>query len=263
MDSAQEIFGWAATCLNSCFYISHIILFTNLFKRNLNYDKESTFIILASYLNCFCWYIYGDMILSAQIKICNLIGVISSLCLILINLVEEIIKNTIVAILNILIITTGTYVLYQCLRLIIDDEPIIGKICNATSIIVFLSPFQLIYRVLIEKNYNLIPIYAAYILFFSSCCWVSYGSKIKNIYVIIPNVIGIILSIAQIYVYTSYKMNSPVIGEREFTSTIDIVNTGSEIEEETHGQNNNKKKFAENQINSKGKPVKIIEKIDN
>ena len=261
MDKIQEIFGWVATSLTMCFYISPVIPFINVFKGKLNYEDTPVIIISTSYVNCFCWYIYGDMIFSDQIKLCNLIGAFSSLILICIYLAFEIRKYTIDAILNSLIIATGTYVVYQGLTIIINNESIIGKICNCTAIIVFLSPIQLIYRVINEKNYNLIPIYTAYVSFVASSCWVSYGVFLKDIYVILPNLVGIILAIIQIYVYTSYKRKNPAIGERDFTSTIDIVNTG--LDEGKKEERTNIKIDEETQNNSKEKPVKIIEKVEN
>ena len=152
MESLEDVFGWVATCLTMCFYISPIIPFINVFKGKLSYEDTPAILVSASYVNCFCWYIYGDMIFSDQVKICNGIGAISSLCLICVYLVYEIRKYTLDAILNALIIITGSYAVYRGLTIVVDDDAIIGKICNCTAIIVFLSPIQLIYRVLKENN---------------------------------------------------------------------------------------------------------------
>ncbi len=155
------------------------------------------------------------MIYSNQIIYCNLIGAI----------LFELKKYTLDEILNILIIITGTYSIYRGFTLIIDDDSIIGKICIATSCIVFLSPIQLIYRVIKEKNYNLIPIYTAYISLVSTSCWVVYGIFITDINVIFPNFIGLILAIIQIVIFQNYKKKYHGIGEKDSTSTIGIEST--------------------------------------
>ena len=59
MDKVQEIFGWIATCLTMCFYISPVFPFINVFKNKLNYEDTPIIVVTTSYLNCFCWYIYG------------------------------------------------------------------------------------------------------------------------------------------------------------------------------------------------------------
>ena len=261
MDKIQEIFGWVATGLTMCFYISPVIPFINVFKGKLSYEDTPVIIISTSYVNCFCWYIYGDMILSDQIKMCNMIGAISSLILICIYLLFELKKYAIDAILNALIIITGTLALYRGLTVIINDDSIIGKICNGTSIIVFLSPIQLIYRVIKEKNYILIPIYTAYVSFIASSCWVTYGVFIHDFYVILPNLFGIILAIIQILVYFNYKRKYPSIGDKVINPTIDIeTETGNE--EGKKDESTSIKVDEDSHNNIKEKPVKIITKTD-
>ena len=139
----------------------------------------------------------------------------------------------------------------------IDDDDVIGRICIGTSCIVFLSPIQLIYRVIKEKNYFLIPIHTAWVSLAASSCWTAYGVYLTNINVIIPNSVGIILAIVQIIVYLNYKRKYPAIGDKEFTSTIGIENTGFEEGKKDEG---NTIKIEEDIQNSKEKPVKIVEK---
>ena len=260
MDSIEDVFGWVATCLTMCFYISPVIPFIQVFKGKLSYEDTPGILVTASYVNCFCWYIYGDMVFSTQVKICNCIGAISSLCLICIYLAYEVRKYTLDAILNTLIILTGSYAVYRGLTIVVDDDAVVGKVCNVTSIIVFLSPIQILYRVFREKNnYFLIPIYTAWVSLFSTGCWVTYGILISDIYIQIPNIIGIILAIVQICTYIVFKRKYPTIGERDRdTSTIDIDNTVDEKKE-----TNNIKDDEENQTDVKEKPVKISSKFDN
>ena len=219
MDSLEDIFGWIATGLTMCFYISPVIPFINVFKGKLNYEDTPAVLVTA-----------------------------------------EIRKYTIDAILNALIILTGSYAVYRGLTIVVDDDAVVGKICNVTAIIVFLSPIQLIYRVLREKNnYFLIPIYTAWVSLFSTSCWVTYGIMITDVYLMIPNIIGIILAIIQIVIYIIFKKKYPTIEEREKdTSTIDIENTPDDRKETS-----NIKDDEENQNDVKEKPVKIASKFDN
>ena len=255
MINIEEIFGWVATCLTMCFFISPVIPFINVFKGKMSYEDTPAIIITTGYANCFCWYIYGTMIHSEQVKLCNMIGAISSLILIFIYLIYEIKKYTIDAILNLLIIITGSYAAYNALTIMIDDQSILGKICNCTSIIVFLSPIQLIYRVIKENIYFLIPIYTAYISFIASSCWVLYGISFKNFYIIFPNSFGIILAVVQVIVYFNYKNK---FQNFEDNTSIGIESTGTE--EGKKEDSTTVKIDEENQSNQKEKPVKIVSK---
>ena len=75
--------------------------------------------------------------MSNQVIICNCIGVICSLCFITIYLIYEIKKYPTDAVLNILIIITGSTATYRFITTGIDDFLIIGIICIITAIIVF------------------------------------------------------------------------------------------------------------------------------
>ena len=261
MDNLEDVFGWAALGLNMFIYLTPVLPFLNVLKGKISYEDTPGVLVSSIYVNCFCWYIYGDMIFSDKVKICNCIGAIISICLITIYLVYEIRKYTLDAILNALIIITGSYATYRGLTIVVDDDAIIGKICIATSVIVFLSPAYLIYKVIKEKNnYILIQIYTAWVSLFAYGGWVIYGIIIKDLYLVIPNVIGIVLSIIQIIIYIIFKKKYPTFGEREKdTSTIDIENTGNDDRREDTAI----KIDEEIQNNTKGKPVKIVSKLDN
>ena len=258
MSNIEEIFGWVATSLTMCFFISPIIPFINVMRGKLNYEDTPIIIVSASYVNCFCWYIYGNMIKSDQVRLCNMVGAISSLILILIYLIFEIRKFVLDSILNALITITSSYALYNTLTFLIDDQSIIGKICNCTSIIVFLSPIQLIYRVIREKIYFLIPIYTAYVSFVTSSCWVIYGISFKNMYIVFPNTFGIVLAIVQIIVYFNYKNKFPNFGDKD-NSTIGIESTVTE--DGKKDEPTTIKIDEDNQSNEKVRPVKIVSKV--
>ena len=159
---------------------------------------------------------------------------------------------------NTLILITGTWALYRALTIIIDDDRIVGKICIGTSCVVFLSPIQIIYKVIKEKNYILIPIYNCYLIFLYSICWVVYGIFITDFYVVFPNAIAIVLALVEIIIYLNYKRKYPGIGEREFSSTIGIETTANE--EASKKEDSSSIKMEEVDDKVKEKPVKIITK---
>ena len=227
----QDIFGWAATCLTALFYVSLITPFFKIFKGEMKYQDAPIFVIYVSYINCILWVIYGNIIFSSQIRICNIIGSSSTFILIFIYYSYEVRKNILDTILNAIIVIYGTFVFFNYFTVIITDNAnIIGNFCIFAKFCVFISPIQLIFRVIKEKNYLLIPIYAAIVSFFASFCWVIYGFYIKDIHVIIPNTVGIILGITQFYVYFHYKKYSFNLKEINKNKNIHVENSNSEID---------------------------------
>ena len=252
----RETFGWIATGLTMFLYINIVLPYLNLIKGKINYEETPGIIVTANYINCFCWYIYGDMIYSYQIEYCNLIGAILFLIMMCIYLVYELKKYPIDAILNSIMIVTGTYAAYRALTILIEDDDILGRIVVGTSCGVLLSSVQLIYKVIKEKNYNLIPIHSTYISIGATFCWIGYGVLTTDLYVIFPYLIGLILSIIQIIIFFNFKKRYFTIGEKQFASTIGIESNGNDNE----NKENINKDEDDLQRNMKEKPVKIVEK---
>ena len=258
MDSLQEFFGWVATALTIISFIFPVFPYLNVIRGKLHFEDTPAIHVTTFYINYFCWYVYGDMIFSNQLKYCYLIGSIINCILIVIYLMYEIKKYLIDSILNAIILITGTWALYRALFIIIEDDRIVGKICVGTCFIVYLSPIQIIYKVLKDKNYNIIPIYNCWLIFAYSICWLIYGIYITDTYINISYSVAIILSFIEIVIYLNYKKQYPSIGEREFNSTLGI--------ESSNNEPNKKEEMPiklpdedEEEIKGKDKPVKIID----
>jgi solute carrier family 50 protein (sugar transporter) len=259
METMQEASGWFGACVAIISFISPIFPYLNVIRGKLNFEDTPAIYVTTCYVNYFCWYIYGDMIFSDQIKYCYIIGSCINLILMVVYLAYEVKKYLVDTILNTLILITGTWALYRALTIILDDDRIVGKICIVTSCIVFISPIQIIYKVIKDKNYIFIPIYNSWLICLYSAAFVIYGIFITDFYVVFPNAISIIISLIQIVIYISYKKKYPVIGERDFGSTIGIeTNT---TEEHTKKEEEPTKLEEEtDDIKVREKPVKIINK---
>jgi uncharacterized protein with PQ loop repeat len=171
----------------------------------------------------------------------------------LIYLAFELRKYFIDAILNTLILITGSWAVYRALTIVIDDDRVVGDICIGTTFIIFLSPIQILYKVFKEKNYNIIPVFAA-IIYLSGCLsWFIYAIFIKDFYLAFPHALGVILSGVEIAVYVNCKRRYPGIGENGASGTIDIVSGGND---------DIKKEETPIKIDE-GKPVEIVNKLDN
>ena len=256
MDKVQEISGWLAMAVTTCGFLFPVFPYINVLRGRMNYEDTPSFFVITSYINYFCMYVYGDLVFSDQVKYCYLVGSIVNCVLMVIYLVYEIRRYLVDTILNALILITGTWALYRCLTIIIDDDRIVGKICALTFFVVFITPVQILYRVLKERNYNLIPIYNCWLSLCFSSLWIVYAIFISDFYILFPNIINIILSLAQIAVYINLSRKYPAIGQREFSSTIGIETTSTEEIKNVESQI----KIDEDTENKKEKPVKIINK---
>ena len=258
METAQESFGWIATGLTICSFISPIFPYLNVLRGKLSFEDTPAVLVTTSYVNYFCWYVYGDMIFSDQIKYAYLVGSCINLVLMVIYLIYEIRKYLVDTILNILILITGTYSLYVGLAIILDEDQIAAKFCNVSSLVYFFFPVQIIYKVINYKNYKIISVKDNIINIFTSSMWIVYGTLILENLLVYPHVINVILSFIQLYLYYNYKNKFSYIEEKE-SNTIGIENNG---EEKNLEETNKIKGFDEAQEGLKERPVKIIDQVN-
>ena len=228
METIQELSGWLGSGLTVLSFISPIFPYINVLKGKIKFEDTPATLVTVSYINYCCWYVYGDMIFSDQIKYAYVIGAGINIILIIIYLAFEVKKYLVDSIMNTLILITGTWALYRALTVIIDDDRIVGKICAGTSCLVLLSPIQILYKVIKDKNYRLIPFLNCFLIFLYSICWVVYGIFITDFYIVFPNAIAIILSFIEMLIFMNYKKKYPLIGDRDFSSTIGIESNGAD-----------------------------------
>jgi hypothetical protein len=255
----EESVGWIAFAFSSYFLLYPAIPFYNVLKGKLNYEDSPGAYATVNYLNCFCWFLYSEMLISDQIKIISGIGTVASGLFVLVYLYYEIRKYIVDAVLNALILCSGSYMIYLTLTVMIEDDAIIGKICSGTHCLVFYFPIRLIYKVLKEKNFMLIPFCQAWGSLFMSISWVVYGILITEIYVVFPHCINIILATVQIMLFLNYRRKYPIINGKDYSSSIGIENEELKKEESKVKEEINE----DNDTNLKERPVKIVEKENN
>ena len=224
----NECVGWIAAALSVVYYISPIVPFFNVLKGKLYFEDSPGVLVTCCYLNCLVWFIYGKLISNIQIKYSNLISGCFCILFLTIYLCYEIRKYLIDTILNALILISGTWSIYRIFANIIEEDQIVGKFCFCTAMILYIFPVYIIYRVIKEKNYFLIKISASTAYFFACISWTIYGYLITDNYIIYPHAIGAALYFILIIVYLSYKRKYPLIGSKNFNSTIGIEIGGNE-----------------------------------
>lgn len=267
-ESFADFFGWVAAIMTIYFFIVPIVPFYKVIKGKLNYEETPGAYITLVYLNCLCWYVYGDYIYSDQMKLCYLVGIITSFILLAIYLLFEQRKYTHDAILNAVIIINATLVIYKGLNIVVDDVDNIARICLAISLPILFYPIYTIYQVIKRRNYNIIPYKTSWYSMAVSLCWIIYSVLFDEFYIILPNVFIYILSSIQVFLYYRYK-KIYTINDDNTISIISFEKPKEEMEKEEK-EDKKEKKEKKNSANKKRndqeesqpvleeKPVQII-----
>ena len=253
-----DMVGWAAIGLSTCFYLSLAVPFFKVLRCKLNFEYTPIALVNTIYVDCVSWYIYGTKLSCDQIILGHKIGACCSLVLICIYLAFELKKYLVDTILNALILILGTLVLHKGLSMVIEDAQMVGKICVGTKLITFCIPALMVFRVFKEKNYGLISLNNTIICCAACSAWCLFGKCTNDMNAMCANVIAVLLCLAQICVYFSFKNKYAYSGP---TSTIGIDQPSTEeIKKEENSSINIDE---ENQEKAKEKPVRIVTKIDN
>jgi hypothetical protein len=119
-------------------------------------------------------------------------------------------KKMTITLIYALLLSVLTFALYIVLAIIIDDKDTLGEVCFIVCTLSYISPTQLLIRVLNKKDYRMIPIYSAVISSLGFGSWTIFGLFKFSATIIIPNLVGFIFSAVQIILYRVYKNKKPL-----------------------------------------------------
>ena len=187
------------------FPISFFVPFIKVFKKKLHYENTPGILVTTWYINSFMWYVYSNILEHDLMKLCYLISGIICLFLMTVYLIYELKDYLVDAILNALIIITGSWALYKMLVEIIQEEQYIKQICASTYTLVILTSLVSLFRANIHKNRLYIPIVSSFALIPGCLSWLLYTCVNQDKYILIPNILGLLFSLIEVHTYYSLK----------------------------------------------------------
>ncbi|XP_044502397.1 bidirectional sugar transporter SWEET10-like isoform X2 [Mangifera indica] len=91
---------------------------------------------------------------------------------------------------------------------------ILGYICMAFALSVFVAPLCIVRKVIRTKSVEFMPFPLSFFLTLGAIMWFFYGFLIRDLNVAIPNVIGFIFGVLQMVLYLIYKNSKKVLNQQ-------------------------------------------------
>jgi len=206
-DLVAVIVGWIGTFLATYFFVSPVIPYIKVLKGEMKISDSPGILLICNMINTIIWTTYGLVGNTFQVYFNNCFGGSFTLLWIsiyLIFLADKKIPMGILYISMLLILVTGfLYIFYFYVPYVVS-----GYIAMIFNILMYAAPGEKIVRVFKTKDYTLIPLFTTIGGLGCSLCWFIFGVYQNDTNIIVPNVLGLVFSIAQIVIYLVFKIQN-------------------------------------------------------
>jgi uncharacterized protein with PQ loop repeat len=239
-----DILGLTGNIFAIIFFVLPVLIIIELCKKK-DTSKITWLLFLFTILNCELWMIYGLKINAWPVSVCNGFGLFSNFFFLLIYLMFLDLGNFIKFI-YLLSILSGILIVHIIFYIYVKKNELVGILACVFNVMMFAAPLQNISKVYELKDNTFIPIHISIILLLNTITWTSYGIlKSMDYFIIIPNVLGFLLTTFQIYLWFIFKKPDIQIKNDDIKSTNEFDEGQKLICHEDDLKKNNEKDYVD------------------
>ena len=216
-DLGSTIFGWVGNALALYFYIAPIVPFVKVIKGQMTWKQSPGVLLLCSFLNCILWSDYGLITNQFLLYLANGLGGTITLIYITIFLIHVADRKVLLSLFYNFFLICCIVEIYFVFYYLVPFK-VTGIIANVFNVLMYAAPGEKIYQICKGASYQLIPIWSTIGGTACSTSWMCYGIYQKDIYVVIPNALGVLASIVQIVVFVIYRRKQKNKAQSEETT---------------------------------------------
>ena len=216
-DLGSTIFGWVGTALALYFYIAPIVPFVKVIKGQMTWKQSPGVLLLCSFLNCILWSDYGLITNQFLLYLANGLGGTITLIYITIFLIHVADRKVLLSLFYNFFLICCIVEIYFVFYYLVPFK-VTGIIANIFNVLMYAAPGEKIYQICKGASYQLIPIWSTIGGTACSTSWMCYGIYQKDIYVVIPNALGVLASIVQIVIFVIYRRKQKNKAQSEETT---------------------------------------------
>ena len=216
-DLGSTIFGWVGNALALYFYIAPIVPFVKVIKGEMTWKQSPGVLLLCSFLNCILWSDYGLITNQFLLYLANGLGGTITLIYITIFLIHVAERKVLLSLFYNFFLICCIVEIYFVFYYLVPFK-VTGIIANVFNVLMYAAPGEKIYQICKGASYQLIPIWSTIGGTACSTSWMCYGIYQKDIYVVIPNALGVLASIVQIVIFVIYRRKQKNKAQSEETT---------------------------------------------
>ena len=216
-DLGSTIFGWVGNALALYFYIAPIVPFVKVIKGQMTWKQSPGVLLLCSFLNCILWSDYGLITNQFLLYLANGLGGTITLIYITIFLIHVADRKVLLSLFYNFFLICCIVEIYFVFYYLVPSK-VTGIIANIFNVLMYAAPGEKIYQICKGASYQLIPIWSTIGGTACSTSWMCYGIYQKDIYVVIPNALGVLASIVQIVIFVIYRRKQKNKAQSEETT---------------------------------------------
>ena len=224
--SYLQIFNTITTVILN---ISPIIVIIPVVKGKDKYINIPYLMLFFNLLNASCWgcYWYRMSFLIPVISnyICGIISL--SFCIIYLYFFSRNSISRFCLYCPLLILSLAIIIF---ISLYVIKMKIFGVILIFFNILMFIAPGQNLIRVIKEKNHKLIPIGTTIVGIICSGGWLFFGIIVNDINCIIPNLIGLLSSIFNTFIWIFFYVRAKIINKRNQLYSEETIDQKNKVE---------------------------------
>ncbi|XP_028549267.1 bidirectional sugar transporter SWEET13-like [Dendrobium catenatum] len=202
-------FGILGNVISFMVFLSPLPTFYRILQKKSTEEFKSEPYIIALF-SAMLWLFYAFIKTNELLLIIiNSIGCVIEISYITIFLIFAARKARIYAAKLILILIVGVFSIIVLITLLLfrgsSRLQVLGWICVAFAVSVFVAPLSIMKRVIQTKSVEFMPFNLSLFLTLSGISWLFYGLLSKDIYVMLPNILGVSFGFAQLLLYVIYR----------------------------------------------------------
>nr|XP_018907884.1 PREDICTED: sugar transporter SWEET1-like [Bemisia tabaci]XP_018907894.1 PREDICTED: sugar transporter SWEET1-like [Bemisia tabaci] len=210
MSNVKELLAVAASFCTLLQFLSGGLI-CRQYVRQKDVGEDSHLPFIAGFLNCSIWLSYGMVSQEFTIIFVNAVGLVLFFSYATTHYIYSIQRNLVIRDFLICIVLIGLmniYILTGIRREILQYH--IGNLASFITVLFFAAPLTNMVTVIKTGNVSSLPLPFISMTLVATFLWFLYGLVVDDIYVQLPNAIGLVLGVAQLSVYFLYRSRNPI-----------------------------------------------------